>query len=108
VTHKDVTEVNPMFTNLGKAFWKQASERAVKTAIQVFVALLSVGNVGVLNAPWTAALSTAAMAALLSVLTSVISEPVGQRQTPSIIANPSLDGNDVVLVQRASAVSEAR
>jgi len=74
-----------MFTNLGPLFWKEAGERAVKTAIQVFVALLSVGSVGVLDAPWRAALSTAAMAALLSVLTSVISEPVGQRHTPSVL-----------------------
>jgi len=92
MTHKDVTEVNPMFTNLGPLFWKEAGERAVKTAIQVFVALLSVGSVGVLDAPWRAALSTAAMAALLSVLTSVISEPVGQRHTPSVVDNPPLDG----------------
>jgi hypothetical protein len=94
VNHSDVTEVNPMFTNLGKLFWKQAAERAVKTAIQVFVALLSVGNIGILDAPWSAALSTAAMAAFLSVLTSVISEPVGHRQTPSVITNPPLESDN--------------
>jgi hypothetical protein len=93
VTHKGVTEVNPMFINLGTQFWKQAGERAVKTAIQVFIAVLSVGNVGILNAPWTTAFSTAAMAALLSVLTSLVSEPLGQRRTPSIVGATSDSGN---------------
>ena len=81
-----------MFTNFGKQFWQQAIERAVKTSIQVFVALLSAGNFGLLDAPWSAAFSTAALAALLSVLTSVGSEPFGQRQSPSVVvaAAPNL------------------
>lgn len=93
-----------MFTNLGAQFWKQAGERAVKTAIQVFIAVLSVGNVGILNAPWTTALSTAAMAALLSVLTSLVSEPVGQRRTPSVIGEPA-DGQTPTVMQKANVVS---
>ena len=74
-----------MFTYLSKQFWQQAAERALKTAIQVFVALLSAGNFGLLNAPWSSALSTAAMAALLSLLTSLASEPFGPRQTPDVV-----------------------
>jgi hypothetical protein len=86
-----------MFINLGAQFWNQAGERAVKTAIQVFVAVLSVGHVGIFNAPWTTAFSTAAMAALLSVLTSLVSEPVGQRRTPSIVGDSSDSGSPTAM-----------
>jgi hypothetical protein len=98
VTSRSIeAEAHRVFTNLSRTFWKGAVERAVKTAIQVFVALLSAGNFGLLSAPWSSALSTAGMAALLSLLTSVISEPVGQRQSPSVVAStpagqPSAEG----------------
>lgn len=71
-----------MFTYL---FWRSAFERAFKTFAQTLVALLSIGGVGLLNAPWTTALSAAGMAALLSVLTSMASEPRGERQNPSLL-----------------------
>ena len=91
-----------MFTYFGKQFWHQAIERAVKTSIQVFVALLSAGNFGLLDAPWSSALSTAAMAALLSVLTSVGSEPFGTRQSPSVVTAPALNLPDTVDVREPS------
>ena len=42
VTSRSIeAEAHRVFTNLSRTFWKGAVERAVKTAIQVFVALLS-------------------------------------------------------------------
>ncbi len=67
-------------------FWQLASERALKTFAQSLLALLSVAGVGLLTAPWTTALSTAGMAAVLSVLTSIASEPVGERHSPSLLS----------------------
>ena len=71
-----------MFTYL---FWRSAFERAFKTFAQTLVALFSISGVGLLNAPWTTALSAAGMAAVLSVLTSMTSEPMGERNTPSLL-----------------------
>lgn len=66
-------------------FWQLASERAVKTFAQSLVAILSATGVGFLTAQWTTALSTAGMAAVLSVLTSMSSGPVGEPNTPSLL-----------------------
>ncbi|MGQ0719650.1 MAG: holin [Pseudonocardiales bacterium] len=66
-------------------FWQLASERAVKTFAQSLLAILSATGVGLLTAPWSTALSTAGMAALLSVLTSMASTPVGESDSPSLL-----------------------
>ncbi|MGH2394679.1 MAG: holin [Candidatus Limnocylindria bacterium] len=66
-------------------FWQLASERAIKTFAQSLVAILSATGVGLLTAPWSTALSTAGMAALLSMLTSMASAPVGESDTPSLL-----------------------
>lgn len=71
-----------MFTYL---FWRLAFERAVKTFAQTLVALFSASGIGLLDAPWTTAVSAAGMAAMLSVLTSMASEPWGARSTPSLL-----------------------
>lgn len=52
-------------------FWKGAAERALKTAAQVIVAMITVGTTGLLDIDWPAALSVAGAAALASLLTSV-------------------------------------
>lgn len=57
-----------MFT---KPFLVATAERAVKTFAQVLVALLTTDAVGVLDVDWTGVLSAAALAALVSVLSSV-------------------------------------
>lgn len=72
----------PMLTG---RFWLLASERAVKTFAQTLVAVFGVGGITLLSAPWTTALATAGMAALLSVLTSVASEPLGEGGTPNAL-----------------------
>lgn len=66
-------------------FWQLAGERAVKTFAQSLVAILSATSIGLLTAPWTMALSTAGMAAVLSVLTSMASAPVGEPNTPNLL-----------------------
>lgn len=58
-------------------FWKGATERALKTFVQTFVAVLGVTAGGVLTVdgfralPWASALITAAVSAVLSVATSI-------------------------------------
>lgn len=66
-------------------FWRLTLERAVKTFAQSLLAILGVNGVGLLTVPWVAALSTAGMATLLSVLTSVASVPVGEQDTPNLL-----------------------
>ncbi|SDN74115.1 holin [Allokutzneria albata] len=66
-------------------FWKAAAERAIKTGAQSLAAILSAEAVGLLDAPWGAALSAAGMAAVLSVITSVGSTAVGDSSSPSLV-----------------------
>lgn len=55
------------------AFWKAATERALKTFAQAEAALLVADGTGVLDTDWTSSLSAAGMAAVISLLTSVAS-----------------------------------
>lgn len=58
------------------AQWLRAAGiRALKTAAQAAVAIIGTGAVGILDADWVAIASTAAMAAVLSILTSVAGLP---------------------------------
>jgi Putative lactococcus lactis phage r1t holin len=66
-------------------FWRLAIERAVKTFAQSLLAILSASGVGLFTVPWIAALSTAGLATVLSVLTSVASAPVGAQNSPSLL-----------------------
>jgi len=65
-------------------FWKQAAERGVKTFAQALAAVLTIDvlTTGNLLGP---ALATAAVAALLSILTSLGSDLVGE-PGPSLVA----------------------
>lgn len=67
------------------AFWKDAIERAVKTAAQTAVALIGTGMVGILDVDWVQVASVSAVAALLSVLTSIGSDPFADRGTASLV-----------------------
>lgn len=53
------------------SFWVAVAERGVKTFAQTLAATLSAGAVGILTVPWQDALSMSALAAAISVLTSV-------------------------------------
>jgi hypothetical protein len=59
------------------------AERAAKTAAQVLLAYFAVGQLDAFHADWGKALSLAAGAAILSVLSSLASLPMGQPGTAS-------------------------
>lgn len=71
-----------MFT---RQFWKLTAERAVKVFAETLAAVLVVGGTGLLEADWKTALSTAAMATLVSVLTSLASLRIGPADSPSVV-----------------------
>ena len=77
-----------MFTT---AFWKASFERAVKTFAQSLVAVGLVDAGGLLDVGWTAALSAAGLAALISVLTSVASD-AATGGGPSLTNAESIEG----------------
>lgn len=66
-------------------FWADAAERAVRTFAQALVAALTAGFVFTDGAAWGAALLTAAIAALVSLLTSVAASGVGDPDSPSML-----------------------
>ncbi|QIM19465.1 holin [Leucobacter coleopterorum] len=68
-----------------KQFWLETGERAVKTFAQSAVALLTAGAAGLLGVDWLQLVSVAGLAALVSVLTSVGSDYVGDRGTASLV-----------------------
>ena len=68
-----------------KAFWIDAGERAVRTFAQALVAMLVVGFVFTDAAAWGEALLSAAVAALVSLLTSVAASGVGDPESPSFV-----------------------
>ena len=70
-------------------FWTATAERAIKTVAQTVLGLLTADHiVGVLDVEWTQIGSVAALAALLSILTSIASAQVGK-------GGPSLGGEIV-------------
>lgn len=67
-------------------FWKQALERAIKTAAQVGAALLGVAGLGILDVDWKSVGSVVALAIVASFLTSIATSEVGQANSPSAVA----------------------
>lgn len=56
-----------------RAFWLYAGERSIKTLVQVLAAgLVATGVTGILDVAWVPLLSTAALAGILSVCTSLL------------------------------------
>ena len=58
-----------------KEFWKAALIRAIKTFAQAMVAQIGAGSVGIVQFDWIGALSVSAMAAVLSIFTSLAGLP---------------------------------
>jgi hypothetical protein len=54
------------------AYWNFAGERAVKTCAQVAIATIGVNAVGLLDVDWLTVVSVSALAAVMSLLTSVL------------------------------------
>lgn len=67
------------------AFWKDTAERALKTAAQAVVLGLGLAQgANLFEMDFMAALGLAAGGAVLSVLTSIISAPFGEKGTASL------------------------
>jgi len=66
-------------------FWRNALERAAKTVAQSLVAVFGAGAFNLLTANWSVVLATALMTGALSVLTSIISAPIGPADSPSLV-----------------------
>jgi hypothetical protein len=62
-------------------FWKDASERAIRTAAQALLALWATDVTGVLAVDWVQAGSVAALAGLMSVLMSIVATGVGDKDS---------------------------
>jgi hypothetical protein len=67
------------------SFWKQAVERAVKTAAQTALAFFVVGTTDLLSVDWLVVGSGVGVAVIASLLTSLASEPFGPKDSPSLV-----------------------
>ena len=75
-----------MRTNLFAAtFWKSTVERSIRTAAQVLLGFLVVGETGILDVDWEQALSVTGVAVIASILTSVVATGVGDKGTASLV-----------------------
>jgi len=69
------------------SFWKKTAERAIRTAAQALLALWGTQVSGVLDVDWIQAGSVAVLAALSSVLMSIIATGVGDHESPSFVSD---------------------
>jgi hypothetical protein len=68
------------------AFWKDATERAVKTGAQAVLLFLGADQMfDAISADWGSAGSFFVGGVVLSYLTSVVSAPVGDKGTASLV-----------------------
>ena len=70
----------------GRNFWRQAAERAFKTAGQAALLTVPADMANVLDNGLGVVLSALAGGALVSLLTSIATAPVGEQDDPSAIA----------------------
>lgn len=82
-----------MMSIFTKTFWKEATERAVKTAAQAFLALDLGETANVLTIDWPAMLGTAGAAALLSYAFSIVSSSITRRPSPSLVKEGDSNAN---------------
>lgn len=68
-----------------KTFWMEATERAVKTAAQAFLALDLGETANILTIDWPAMIGVAGGAALFSYATSIVSASITRRSSPSLV-----------------------
>ncbi|CAB0628211.1 holin [Corynebacterium diphtheriae] len=67
-------------------FWKDLTERAIKTFAQALLAVLAVG-VPIWELDWSGAFGIAATATVISALTSIASISVGTQGTASVVSS---------------------
>lgn len=68
-----------------KEFVKETVERAVKTAAQAALAFFVVGQTMLDGVDWAQVAGAAAVGAIASILTSIVSGPFGPQGTPSLV-----------------------
>ncbi len=73
----------------GSYFWRATAERAVKSFAQSLLAILSASSLGLLAVDWVTCLSTAGMATVLSLLSSIGSSRFGPAGDPSAVSTPA-------------------
>ncbi len=66
-------------------FWKQAAERAAKTAAQSAILIMGADQIDIAQANLQRVLAFAVGGAVLSLLTSLASLPLSPRGTPSLV-----------------------
>jgi len=66
-------------------FWRSSAERALRTFAQVLLSMIVVGETGFLDVDWVQAGSVSGLAALASVLMSVVATGVGDKGTASLV-----------------------
>lgn len=66
-------------------FWKDATERAVKTFAQFIVVLGAAGSMNVFEVDWQQTLGLALGGLILSYATSIVSAGVGNKGTASLV-----------------------
>lgn len=72
-----------MFT---KSFWKQALERAIKTSAQAALLVIPADAANIVHANVWVVLAAAGGGALISLLTSVVTSGVGEKDSPSAVS----------------------
>jgi len=68
-----------------KTFWIDTAERAIKTAAQTSLALLTIDGANLLSLTTEGFWSAVGLASLISVLTSVISSATGSSNSASLV-----------------------
>lgn len=70
---------------LSGAFWSESFERAAKSFAQALLALWGAGQIDLVHVDFAHSASVAAGAAVLSILTSLVSLPVGPSGSASMV-----------------------
>ncbi len=71
-----------------KRFWINTAERALKTVAQASVAVITLDQATPANISWQQVIIGAAIAGLVSILTSIVSSDIGPSGSPSLTADP--------------------